>query len=159
MLHRRNIWFSDSRRLTIKVLIDVQVSHYFKRRRMFPTQEIIEERPDGSLVVTFQVGHYEAIRNILKSWIPNILILEPEEFRKDLLEDVAGWVKRQESVVWPLFRGRQASRPAFKIQRGVIKMADPPRSMNGLSSGLPTMIARQPCGHEDLRALGFRPVH
>ena len=64
---------------------------------MFPTQEIKEERPDGSLVVTFRVGHFEAIRDILKSWIPNILILEPEEFRKGLLKDVKDWVKRQET--------------------------------------------------------------
>ena len=63
---------------------------------MFPTQEIKEERPDGSMVVTFRVGHYEAIRNILKSWIPNIVILAPEDFKKDLLEDVKKWVRKQE---------------------------------------------------------------
>ena len=38
--------------LEVTVLFDSQVSHYFKRRKMFPTQEIKEERPDGSLVVT-----------------------------------------------------------------------------------------------------------
>lgn len=91
-----NIWFSDRQHLKVTVLIYSQVSHYFKRRKIFPTQEIIEERSDGTLVVTFQVGYYEAIRNILKSWIPNIVILEPEDFRKALLEDVKGWVKRQE---------------------------------------------------------------
>ena len=42
------------------------------------------------------MGQYEAIRNILKSWIPNIVILEPEEFKKDFLQDVRRWVKRQE---------------------------------------------------------------
>ncbi len=94
-----NIWFSDSRHLTIKVLIDAQVGHYFKRRKIFPTQEIQEERPDGSMIVTFRVGHYEAIRNILKSWIPNIVILEPEDFKNALLKDVKGWVKRQDSLV------------------------------------------------------------
>ena len=92
-----NIWFSGEPNLEVKVLIDAKVGHYFKRRKMFPTQEIKEERPDGSLVVTFRVGHFEAIRDILKSWIPNIVILEPEEFRKDLLKDVKDWVKRQES--------------------------------------------------------------
>ena len=60
--------------LEVTVLIDATVGHYFKRRKMFPTQEIKEKRPDGSLVVTFRVGHFETIRNILKSWIPNILI-------------------------------------------------------------------------------------
>jgi hypothetical protein len=45
------------------------------------------------------VGHQEAIRNILKSWIPNIVILAPEEFKQSLLKDVKKWVKRQEGVL------------------------------------------------------------
>jgi predicted DNA-binding transcriptional regulator YafY len=94
-----NIWFAGEMNLEVTVLIDAQVSHYFKRRKMFPTQEIKEERPDGSVVVTFKVGRYEAIRNFLKSWIPNIVVLEPEDFRKALLKDVKGWVKRQEGKV------------------------------------------------------------
>ncbi len=65
---------------------------------MFPTQEIKEEKPDGSLIVTFRVGQYEAIRDILKSWIPNIMILEPKDFRNDLLKDVKKWIKRQDSA-------------------------------------------------------------
>lgn len=93
-----NIWFSGEMNLEVTVLINATVSHYFKRRKMFPTQEIKEERPDGSLVVTFRVGHYEAIRNILKSWIPHIVILEPKDFRMSLIEDVEGWLKRQADV-------------------------------------------------------------
>jgi hypothetical protein len=42
------------------------------------------------------MSRYEAIRDMLKSWIPNIVILAPEDFRKALLKDVKGWVKRQE---------------------------------------------------------------
>ena len=91
-----NIWFSGETNLEITILIDATVSQYFKRRKMFPTQEIKEERPDGSLVVTFRVGHYEAIRNILKSWIPNILIMSPADLRDGLLKDVKDWVKMQE---------------------------------------------------------------
>ena len=94
-----NIWFAGEMKLEVTVLIDARVSHYFKRRKMFPSQEIKEERPDGSLVATFRVGHYEAIRNILKSWIPNIMILAPEDFRISLIEDVKGWLKRQDGIV------------------------------------------------------------
>jgi len=64
---------------------------------MFPTQEIKEERPDGSLVVIFRVGHYDAIRHILKTWIPHIKILEPEEFGKSLVAEVKEWVEQQEN--------------------------------------------------------------
>ena len=91
-----NIWFSGEMNIEVTVLIDATVSHYFKRRKMFPTQEIKEERPDGSLIVTFRVGHYEAIRNILKSWIPNILILSPADLKDGLMKDVKDWVKKQE---------------------------------------------------------------
>jgi len=94
-----NIWFSGEKNLEVKVLFDNKVSHYFKRRKMFPTQEIKEERPDGSIIVTFRVGYYEAIRNILKSWIPNMIILEPEELKQSLMEDVQGWLKEQSAVV------------------------------------------------------------
>ena len=93
-----NIWFTGERNLEVTVLVDAQVSHYFKRRKMFPTQEIKEERADGSLVVSFKMGRYEAIENILKSWIPHIVILAPDEFREDFLKDVKGWVKRQGSA-------------------------------------------------------------
>lgn len=62
---------------------------------MFPTQKIKEEKPDGSLVVSFRMGNYESIENILKSWIPHIRILAPEEFKESFLADVKGWVKRQ----------------------------------------------------------------
>ena len=94
-----NIWFTGNMNLEVKVLIDSRISHYFKRRKMFPTQEIKEERADGSLVVAFRVGRYEAIRDILKAWLPNIVILEPEDFRNTLLEDMRAWVKRQEHEI------------------------------------------------------------
>lgn len=94
-----NIWFSEKTNLEIEVLIDAQASNYFKRRKMFPTQHIKEERPDGSLVVTFRVGHQEAIRNMLKSWIPHITILGPADFRRSMLSEVKEWVKKQEKVL------------------------------------------------------------
>jgi len=94
-----NIWFTEEMHLEVTVLVDAKVSHYFRRRQIFPTQEIKEERPDGSLVVTFRVGRYEAIRDILKSWIPNIVILEPEAFKKELMDDIKRWVKRQDGVL------------------------------------------------------------
>jgi len=94
-----NIWFSEKKNLEVEVLIDAKVSNYFKRRKMFPTQEIKEERPDGSIVISFGVGHYKAISDILKSWIPNIIILKPESLRTSITEDVREWLKRQDKKV------------------------------------------------------------
>jgi len=93
-----NIWFAEKANIKITVLINAEVSHYFKRRKMYPSQEIKEERKDGSLIVTFSVGHYEAIKNMLKSWIPNITIISPESLREQILADVKAWTKKQEKA-------------------------------------------------------------
>lgn len=34
--------------------------------------------------IPYRVGHYQAIRNNLKSWILHVLIPAPEDFKKDL---------------------------------------------------------------------------
>jgi predicted DNA-binding transcriptional regulator YafY len=90
-----NIWFTGERNLEVTILVDAQVSHYFKRRKMFPTQEIKEARTDGSIVISFRVGNYESIKNLLKCWIPHITIMEPKEFRESFLADVKGWIRKQ----------------------------------------------------------------
>ncbi|HOO41105.1 MAG TPA: WYL domain-containing protein, partial [Syntrophales bacterium] len=59
MRNSANIWFADERNLEVTVQVDGSCSDYFKRRRIYPTQEIREEKPDGSLIVSFQVGHYD----------------------------------------------------------------------------------------------------
>lgn len=54
-----------------------------------------EEKIDGALVVSFRVGQYESIRNLIKNWIPNIIILAPEDFKTDMLQEMKDWIIRQ----------------------------------------------------------------
>jgi len=79
------------------VLIEVnpKAADYFKRRKIFPTQEIKEEKADGSLRVIFKVGNYGEIRDTLKAWLPNIRIIEPKFLGIDFLKQVQRWVEWQ----------------------------------------------------------------
>ena len=93
-----SIWFTDEQNLEVVILVDAERSHYFKRRKMFPTQEIIEEKADGSIVVSYRVGNYHAIWNIIKSWIPYVAILKPDDLKEKLVKDVKQWVTWQEKL-------------------------------------------------------------
>jgi hypothetical protein len=93
-----NIWFAGERTIEILILVDQPCADYFKRRKVFPTQEIREEKSDGSLIASFLVGIYGEIRNILKSWLPNAKILAPEELTQEFIADMKGWLKRQEEM-------------------------------------------------------------
>jgi len=99
MRHSANIWFADERNLEVTVQVDGSCADYFKRRRIYPTQEISEEKPDGSLVVSFKVGHYDAVRHLLKAWLPHVIILEPESFRNEMLADMRKWLRQQGEAV------------------------------------------------------------
>lgn len=91
-----NIWFSSKRNLEVEVLVDQSCADYFKRRNMFPTQEIKKEKKDGSLVVSFKVGRVEEVKNLIKTWLPNIKILKPREFKKEFTEDIKKWLAWQQ---------------------------------------------------------------
>jgi len=92
----KNIWFSGKRNLEVEVLVDQSCADYFKRRNMFPTQEIKKEMKDGSLVVSFKVGRFEEVISMIKAWLPNIKILKPKEFKKAFTEDIKGWLAWQQ---------------------------------------------------------------
>ena len=90
-----NIWFSGERTIEIVILVDQSCADYFKRRKIFPTQEIREVKPDGSLIVSFFIGNYEEIRNILKVWLPNVKILSPAGLKEEFMEGMKGWLAWQ----------------------------------------------------------------
>lgn len=94
-----NIWFCLERDKEVTIEVNPKAASYFKRRKIFPTQEIKEEKPDGSLIVIFKVGNFEEIRDILKAWLPSIKILEPTLFRNYLIGDIRQWLHWQDTNI------------------------------------------------------------
>jgi predicted DNA-binding transcriptional regulator YafY len=56
-----------------------------------PTQKILEEKADGAITVSYLVGDYHEIWNMIKSWIPYVVILKPEDLKEKLLKEVMEW--------------------------------------------------------------------
>ena len=90
-----NIWFCEERNLEVLIEVNPKAADYFKRRKIFPTQEIKETRPDGSLIVSLKVGHFGEVQEILKSWLPNLRIIGPEALRKSFVAEISRWMSWQ----------------------------------------------------------------
>lgn len=60
-----------------------------------------------------RLGNYEAIENIMKSWIPHTTITAPKEFRESFLAEVKGWVLKQE-------KGYNPHRTLIRTSRRII---------------------------------------
>jgi predicted DNA-binding transcriptional regulator YafY len=90
-----NIWFCEERNLEVVIEVNKKAADYFKRRKIFPTKEILEEKTDGSLIVRLKVGKYEEVRELLKAWLPNVRILAPEILKKDVVAEMKKWISWQ----------------------------------------------------------------
>jgi predicted DNA-binding transcriptional regulator YafY len=91
-----NIWFSSERNIEVIVAVDKSCAHYFRRRKVYPHQEIKEERVDGSIVVSFKIGSLDEIKTTLKVWLPHIKIIQPEQLKIIFLNDMNTWISWQE---------------------------------------------------------------
>lgn len=72
-----------------KVVLKVspQAAKHFLQKKHLPSQEerLLE---DGSLLLTFYVSDYMEISPMIKKWMPNLLLIEPIEWREKLTNEL-----------------------------------------------------------------------
>ena len=87
-------FFDDGNSFTVIVKVYKEVAPYFKSKDFLSTQKIQKEHEDGSLEVSFEVSHDEDVDNIIKSWLPHIEVLEPQRFRKKILDELRAYLQK-----------------------------------------------------------------
>jgi predicted DNA-binding transcriptional regulator YafY len=90
-------WFSHGDSKRVKVLANKKIAHYFQKREFFEGQEVIEAKENGDLVLSFEVTSYDEFDNIVKSWLPDIKVLEPKEYRERLVNELATYLSEQKT--------------------------------------------------------------
>ena len=92
-----NIWFCEERNLEVVIEVNKKAADYFKRRKIFPTQEIRETKPDGSLILSLKAGNFGEVRETLKMWLPNVRIITPEKIKASFVTEISKWLAWQDA--------------------------------------------------------------
>jgi predicted DNA-binding transcriptional regulator YafY len=87
-------WFEEGNCFEVKVKVYSKIAYFFKEKDFLQSQEILEELDDGSLIVSFEISHYEDIDNIIKAWLPDIEVLEPIEYKNKIKNELQEYIKR-----------------------------------------------------------------
>ena len=83
-----NVWFDAGKPFEVAMVVDKEVSEYFKARKYFPGQRITSERKDGTIEIKCTAHHrMEVIPEVLK-WIPHVRVIRPMEVRKEITRRV-----------------------------------------------------------------------
>lgn len=85
-------WFDDGE--TFEVIIEVysEISQYFLKRNFLQSQEIVDTKDDGTLIIKFEITHYEDIDNLVKSWLPHIKVISPKSFSDKIKKELEGYL-------------------------------------------------------------------
>ncbi|WP_200762487.1 helix-turn-helix transcriptional regulator [Nitrosophilus alvini] len=89
-----NVWFQiDREPFEIRLFLDPIAAKYFQRLPISKNQKIIGKDNEGSIEISFKITHEMEIIPLIKSWIPHIIVLEPDSIAKKIKEDVENYLK------------------------------------------------------------------
>ncbi len=78
----------------LRLLVEPDKATHFHERKYHPTQIVEEERPDGRLVVSYELEGFEEMRSFCQGWGVGITVLEPGALRERLGQEAEELVRR-----------------------------------------------------------------
>lgn len=87
-------FYCDGNSFKVVIKVTKAVALYFKNKDFLESQRVEEEYEDGSLKVSFEVSSDEDIDNIIKSWLPDIEVLEPKRYKDKIVQELQNYLKK-----------------------------------------------------------------
>lgn len=71
-----DVWFTLEKQ-SVQVKVAADVSYYFQRRNVLPAQKLIQQEPNGDLIVQTEMAHENQLFPLLRYWLPHLTIVSP----------------------------------------------------------------------------------
>ena len=89
-----SVWFDKSSDpFEVKLYATKDVVKYFERKPL-PTQKLIEY-DEGGMEFVVTITHEMEIIPIIKQWLPNLIVLEPQWLDEMIIEDIENYITRK----------------------------------------------------------------
>jgi predicted DNA-binding transcriptional regulator YafY len=72
--------------IDIQLEVDSKKAYFFKAKKHLKSQEIVEEKENGNLIVNFKVTQEMEVESLIKSWLPYVKVIKPVSL-KNKIED------------------------------------------------------------------------
>ena len=85
----------DYKEKLIEVILEVDTKkvQHFKVKKHLPSQETIEEKENGNIVLSFKVTQNMEVEELVKKWIPHIKVLAPMSLKKKIEKDIEKYLR------------------------------------------------------------------
>ncbi|MDD3343212.1 MAG: WYL domain-containing protein [Sulfurospirillaceae bacterium] len=91
-----NAWFNPNVE-PFEVLLHVssEVKRYMIDHPLAPTQTIVDENKDGSLILRLEITNELEILSTIQKWMPHITILRPNSLKENIMKHIKEFLEKQ----------------------------------------------------------------
>jgi len=86
----------EFRKHLIEVIVEVssEKARFFKAKNFLPSQKTIEEKENGSLVLSFKVTQEMEMEELIKKWIPYVKVVTPSSLKQKIEDDLEKYLNK-----------------------------------------------------------------
>ena len=74
--------------------VDKKKAFYFKSKQFLSSQQVLETKDNGNLIVGYQVTQEMEIDELIKRWLPYVWVVEPLSLRKRIERELRGYLTK-----------------------------------------------------------------
>jgi len=84
----------DYRKHLVEIVVEVSAfkAQYFQMKKHLNSQEIIEEKEDGSLIIKYIVTQEFEVDELIKKWIPHMKVISPVSLKKKINSELTNYL-------------------------------------------------------------------
>ena len=82
------------RKYLIEVVLEVDSSKafYFKSKKFLSSQQVLETKENGNLLISYQVTQEIEIEELIKKWLPYVKVVEPLSLKEKIEGELRGYL-------------------------------------------------------------------
>ena len=94
-----SIYRRDYKKHLITVILEVDKSKafYFESKKYLKSQEILEKKENGNLLIKYKITQEMEIEELIKKWIPFVKVIEPLSLKEKIASDLRSYLNTSES--------------------------------------------------------------
>ena len=76
----------------VKLEVHKSKAFFFKAKQHLKSQKILEEKEDGSLILSFRVTQELEVESLIKSWLPHIKVISPLTLKEKIESELRSYL-------------------------------------------------------------------
>ena len=79
--------------IEVIVEVDKRKARFFKAKKYLSSQKIVEEKDNGSLILSYEVTQDMEMDELIKKWLPYMKVISPVSLKEKIKNDLREYLR------------------------------------------------------------------